>query len=726
MKTKTYKDFDLSIERSGDRYRARVLNSPDGPGNCEFDMPFSDIELENFVLKFGQTRRTMRNIGVAGETVNRSLRDFGGGLYSAIFSGQVADRLHGSLGIIGQQENAGLRIRLRLSDAPELIDVPWEYLFDASAGRFLSLSVDTPVVRYLDIPGQVKPLAVKPPLRILVMLSSPASYAELNVEQEWQKLKDAVADLERRGLVVLERMDKPTLAELQRRLRKQDIHIFHFIGHGGFDEANQDGVLILETEDGKARPTSGKNLGTILHDEKSVQLAVLNACEGGRTSRQDPFAGAGQSLVQAGIPAVMAMQFEISDQAAITLAHEFYAALADNYPVDAALAEARKAIFAQDNLVEWGTPVLYMRSGDGRIFDLAGTSPAPNASHAPSAPAATQLPPSVQQPTSPGAAYEPRSIGSLHVVPVDALAGRIVVARPRLKTEEAAKAIMAWAKEWKVEWPAEVTEATITEKLELVYVPFVVTNGSVSATVTASVGRTKIFSELTPTDRADKCFFCEGTGLSSTGGKCIHCDGRGYKGESIYAWTQHTRPTNVTISDSVTANYGSAKVELDIRGRSTKGVEMRSPFPSMSIIEPEVTSEEAFRALAQRQLRDRLQAEFKAVQEDKIADAVRNFSMADMSIQQIDTYSWLLPVYMGVFGSVTIQVDAETGVVVSYRPGDQNLQPAVGTSVDAMMEQVQVKKEKTEARVGNFCGIIVLLGLLAFGGFFIYLVASNW
>lgn len=146
----------------------------------------------------------------------------------------------------------------------------------------------------------------------------------------------------------------------------------------------------------------------------------------------------------------------------------------------------------------------------------------------------------------------------------------------------------------------------------------------------------------------------------------------------------------------------------------------------MSIIEPEMTSEEAFRALAQRQLRDRLQNEFKAVQEDKIADAVRNFSMGDMSIQQIDTYSWLLPVYMGVFGLVTIQVDAETGVVVSYRPGDQNLQPAEGTSVDAMMEQVQAKIEKTEARVGNFCGIIVLLGLLAFVGFFIYLVASNW
>jgi hypothetical protein len=372
MKTKTYEDFDLSIEKAGDRYRARVLSSPDGTAPAtEFEMPFSDLELENFILRFGQTRRIMRNTGVAGETANRSLREFGTRLYSAIFSRPISDRLHGSLGVVGQKEDTGLRIRLRLSDAPDLIDIPWEYLFDASSGRFLTLSVDTPLVRYLDLPGQVKPLAVQPPLRILVMLSSPAGYAGLNVEQEWQKLKDAVADLERRGVVVLERMEKPTLSELQRRLRKEDVHIFHFIGHGGFDEAAQDGMLILETEDSKAKPTSGKYLGTLLHDEKTIRLAVLNACEGGRTSSHDPFAGVGQSLVQQGIPAVVAMQFEISDQAAITLAHEFYAALADSYPVDAALAEARKAIFAQDNAVEWGTPVLYMRAQDGRIFDVA-------------------------------------------------------------------------------------------------------------------------------------------------------------------------------------------------------------------------------------------------------------------------------------------------------------------------------------------------------------------
>ena len=52
------------------------------------------------------------------------------------------------------------------------------------------------------------------------------------------------------------------------------------------------------------------------------------------------------------------------------LSQEFYAAIADGDPVDAALSEARMAVFASDNDVEWGTPVLYLRARDGRIFDI--------------------------------------------------------------------------------------------------------------------------------------------------------------------------------------------------------------------------------------------------------------------------------------------------------------------------------------------------------------------
>src|SRR5262249_26982187 len=105
------------------------------------------------------------------------------------------------------------------------------------------------------------------------------------------------------------------------------------------------GLLVLCDDAGKGRPVAAENLGFILHDHRSLRLVVLNACEGSRASRADPFAGVAQTLIQQGVPAVITMQFEITDQAAITFADEFYAAVADGHPVDAALANARKAIF---------------------------------------------------------------------------------------------------------------------------------------------------------------------------------------------------------------------------------------------------------------------------------------------------------------------------------------------------------------------------------------------
>lgn len=371
MSKMRYLDFDLVIERSEKGYVARVSNSPAGQATAEFPPPFSELEVENFVLRVGRGRRGTRRVE---SPEMRAAKVFGGRLFDAIFQGEVRGCFRSSLDE-ARRQGAGLRCRLHL-EATELVDLPWEYLYNPTLNRFLSLSVETPLVRYLDLPERIRPLAISPPLRVLVMISSPKDYPSLEVEREWARLKEAVGDLEERGLVMMERLPQAetTLAGLQRRLRQGAYHIFHFVGHGAFDERAQDGVLLLEDEEGHSRPVSGQYVGTLLHDERTLRLAILNACEGARTSRVDPFAGTAQSLVQQGIPAVIAMQFEISDEAAIVLAHEFYMALADGYPVDAALAEARKAIFAQGNDVEWGKPVLYLRAPDGRIFDIEPAS----------------------------------------------------------------------------------------------------------------------------------------------------------------------------------------------------------------------------------------------------------------------------------------------------------------------------------------------------------------
>lgn len=364
MAAMNYLDFDLLIESMGERYKARVLNSPAGQAIVDFSLPFTELEIENFLLKIGRPRRGVRR---ADSPEMEAAKTFGSRLFETVFNGDLLGCLYRSLDEVNRQQ-AGLRLRLRLADVPILAEIPWEYLYNPTLNRFLSLSVETPLVRYLDLPERIQPLAVKPPLNVLVMISSPNGYPELNVEHEWSKVNKALGELERQGIVTLERLEQATLSALQKFFRRKDCHIFHFIGHGIFDTMTQDGMLIFEDDKKQGRPVSGQYLGTLLHDKRTLRLAVLNACEGARSSSIDPFSGTAQSVVQQGIPAVIAMQFEVTDEVAIDLAHEFYTALADGYPVDAALTEARKAIYAQGNVVEWATPVLYMRSPDGGIF----------------------------------------------------------------------------------------------------------------------------------------------------------------------------------------------------------------------------------------------------------------------------------------------------------------------------------------------------------------------
>ena len=403
-----YLDFDLALEKNAaGGYRARVLNSPAGQAVHDFALPFNDLEIENFLLRIGRPRAALRRVD---SPESEALKQFGGRLFRAVFDDEALACLRSSSDI-AQEKNMGLRLRLRFVDAGELSDLPWETLYNPALNRFLSLSRHTPVVRFLELPERVRPCLVQPPFKVLVIIASPGDYPALDVEREWVALKEAVASLEQSGRLALTRLPEASLRALQHQLRQDSYHILHFIGHGGFNEQTQDGLLLFENEDGLGYPVSGQDLGVILHDHGSIRLAVLNACEGGRASRSDPFSGTAQALVQQGIPAVAAMQFEISDEAAVEFGREFYTALTDFLPVDAALTEARKTIFASGSAIEWCTPVLYLRAPDGEIF---ANQPALTAEAQPAAPLAPGRPvdrPSAALPGSRAAASSARPKG---------------------------------------------------------------------------------------------------------------------------------------------------------------------------------------------------------------------------------------------------------------------------------------------------------------------------
>ncbi|HEU4326895.1 MAG TPA: CHAT domain-containing protein [Roseiflexaceae bacterium] len=433
MPPQGYLDVDLEIERVGEQYQAE-LDSPCGQAHAVFAPPFSALEIENIILRLGQVRRGVRRIDTPEV---EAAKTFGSRLFGAVFTQSVRDCLIKSLDQANSQ-GLGLRIRLRLNKAPDLAGLPWEYLYYPDLNRFFALSTKTPVVRYLELPERIRPLRIEPPLRVLAVVSSPSDAPPLDVEREWQNIQTALAGPVAAGTVQLERLAQPTLGALGRALRRTSFHCLHFVGHGAFDPQRQDGLLIFEGEGGDAHRVSGQDLGMLLHDFDSLRLVVLNACEGGRAASDDPFGGVAQSLVQQGCPAVIAMQFPISDGSAIRLSQSFYGALGGGTPVDTALGIARQELFAASPSLDWGTPVLYLRAPDGRVFDigesvLAGAKPAGSFSRAGAEPArASSLAPAAPERHAPPLKRPRRLLAAVAAVAVLVLLS-VVVGRTLLK-----------------------------------------------------------------------------------------------------------------------------------------------------------------------------------------------------------------------------------------------------------------------------------------------------
>ncbi|GAA5159264.1 CHAT domain-containing protein [Ornithinimicrobium tianjinense] len=366
MTARTYDNFDLLIEAvPGRPYRARVVASPAGASaEQRFTLPFGDTQLENLLLKLDPGRATVRRgPGDARVTAGREL---GTALFDAIFTGEVAQAWSRSRDVVGAQ-GKGLRLRLALAGAPQIAGLPWELLFNKENNTYLAQSERTPVVRYLDVPQTLRPLAVGGALHVLVIISAPTDLQELDVEAEWARAQAALKERVEAGTVVLHRLGEPTLASLGTWLRTHTAHVLHFIGHGDFDEAREDGVLYFCDRYGRSVPVTAAVLGPYVNDHDPLRLIVLNACRTASGDAQDPFAGMAQGLIQRSAGAVVAMQFPITDKAAMTFTEEFYGAIADEYPVDQAVTYARKALFATYGS-EWATPTVFMESPDGLVF----------------------------------------------------------------------------------------------------------------------------------------------------------------------------------------------------------------------------------------------------------------------------------------------------------------------------------------------------------------------
>jgi hypothetical protein len=365
-------NFDIRVQgNAATGYRVEVTGSPAGetPQAVPMPSPLHGPEIQEALTD-------LTDFVAPPEVVRR----LGHALWRTLFQPPVATRYAESRGIAGAE---GLRVRLRL-DPVELVSLPWEYLCDPETDRFIALARHSPLVRYIPRPEPVTPLIVEGPLRILVLISTPTDQPALAVERERALLEEAMTPLVRAGQVKLAFETDARPATLQDRLR-EGFHVLHYVGHALL--ARNQGHLVLVDEEGGSRFVSAAALEALL-GTTGLRLVVLNACESA-VAPGDPFLGLGAALVRGGLPAVVAMQMAMPDESAVIFAREFYRSLADGLPVDACVTEGRLGIRValRDTRIDWGIPVLFLRTDEGVLFQRPLEEDRPSAVEAEEAPA---------------------------------------------------------------------------------------------------------------------------------------------------------------------------------------------------------------------------------------------------------------------------------------------------------------------------------------------------
>lgn len=185
------------------------------------------------------------------------------------------------------------------------------------------------------------------PLKALVMVASPEGVTRLAYEAEELQLLRAFSPLIAEGLAQVHFTDDGSLENLEEKLKENQYHILHFTGHGSYH--NGQGTLALEDPiSGKLKSATATQFNEILARVRRKghcpELVVLSACQTAQGVEAGDLSGVADTLMQGGIPSVIAMSASILDNCASLFAAKLYAELSDGYPLADAFQEARQAV----------------------------------------------------------------------------------------------------------------------------------------------------------------------------------------------------------------------------------------------------------------------------------------------------------------------------------------------------------------------------------------------
>lgn len=272
-----------------------------------------------------------------------------------------------------------LRIRLSLdATALELHRLRWETLTDPVDHDPLFLGERVLFSRYLASRDwrPVQPRS-RGDLRALIAVPSPtnfdpAKFAAVDASAEAARARAGLSGLPATVLAVPESTERVTVNTLFAHLR-EGYDVLYLACHGALKE---EPWLFLETDEGKFAPISGSEFVARLKELAQLpRLIVLASCQSADRSDEatiaddGTLAALGPRLAEAGVPAVLAMQGQVSMQTIAQFIPVFFRELQSDGQIDRALAVARGTV---RNRSDWWMPVLFMRLKSGQLWYTSG------------------------------------------------------------------------------------------------------------------------------------------------------------------------------------------------------------------------------------------------------------------------------------------------------------------------------------------------------------------
>lgn len=274
-----------------------------------------------------------------------------------------------------QTLNLPLRLRLLIGpSAPELHSLHWETLRHPQTGSSLCTDENILFSRYLSsLDWRPVPLRPKGELSALVVVANPSNLSDyqnlapLDVAGEFERARQGLGAI---PITYLPHADsKATLHHLTTALREGHHDILYLVCHGAL--VRDEPYLWLEDDEGRAAVIPGSDLVTRLRElNQRPTLVILASCQSaGSPTHGAALSALGPRLSEAGIPAVMAMQANISLQTIAEFMPLFFTELQRDGQIDRALSVARGG--ARERPDYW-MPALFMRLKSGRIWYVPG------------------------------------------------------------------------------------------------------------------------------------------------------------------------------------------------------------------------------------------------------------------------------------------------------------------------------------------------------------------